>query len=381
MPKIIMRLIQKLCLLTLLIIPMSLSTYSLASNEPGKLNSLNQIIQNTIQEQTPFFGLATYYNSVSYHLMDNGALTAIENNEIVTLNETTQLVVVGRFDILLLNAPGLSFSLGSSGVNINNAAIMDESSVIIQKLTKKNASAYSASLDSIRYVHLWPPLAWLAKLVEASIEVLQSTVASSWGWALVIFAILLKLLLLPVAIMTVRLQRHVSQIQSRLAPSLTEIKANFDGEEAHNRVMAAHKNLGVSPFFTLKPILGSFIQIPILIAVFNALGEMQQFSGQSFLWIENLAYPDAITKFGSILPLLGNSLNLLPFAMTAIAIISTIFFQNRHAPKSEQRRQKRNLYLMAGAFFVLFYPFPAVMVLYWTLANMIQIVQQQIIKI
>ncbi|HIG65625.1 MAG TPA: hypothetical protein EYQ43_08775 [Methyloprofundus sp.] len=45
------------------------------------------------------------------------------------------------------------------------------------------------------------------------------------------------------------------------------------------------------------------------------------------------------------------------------------------------KRQKRNLYLMAAAFFFLFHPFPVVMVLYWVLANVFHTVQQQIIKI
>jgi membrane protein insertase Oxa1/YidC/SpoIIIJ len=47
----------------------------------------------------------------------------------------------------------------------------------------------------------------------------------------------------------------------------------------------------------------------------------------------------------------------------------------------ELKRQKRNLYLMAAAFLVFFYPFPAVMVMYWMLANILQTIQQKVIKI
>ena len=181
--------------------------------------------------------------------------------------------------------------------------------------------------------------------------------------------------------MTVRFQRRVSQVQAQLAPKLSEIKANYDGEEAHNYLIAAHKDLGVSPFYTLKPILGSFIQIPILIVVFNVLGEMPQFVGQPFLWIGNLAYPDIIGPLPFIIPMLGDTVNPLPFIMTVITLYSTIIFQNRYAPKAEMKRQKRNLYFMATVFFVLFYPFPAVMVLYWAVTNFLHIIQQQFIKI
>jgi membrane protein insertase Oxa1/YidC/SpoIIIJ len=118
-----------------------------------------------------------------------------------------------------------------------------------------------------------------------------------------------------------------------------------------------------------------------LIAVFNALGEMPQFIGQPFLWIENLAYPDVIGHLPFTIPMFGDAISLLPFLMTIVTIYSTVIFQNRHAHEVELKRQKRNLYLMAAAFLVFFYPFPAVMVMYWMLANILQTIQQKVIKI
>jgi membrane protein insertase Oxa1/YidC/SpoIIIJ len=78
--------------------------------------------------------------------------------------------------------------------------------------------------------------------------------------------------------------------------------------------------------------------------------------------------------------MLGSTVSLLPFAMTAITIFSTLIFKNRHALPAELRAQKRNLYLMATGFLILFYPFPAGMVLFWTLANVLQTAQQQLVK-
>jgi YidC/Oxa1 family membrane protein insertase len=197
----------------------------------------------------------------------------------------------------------------------------------------------------------------------------------------VLISIALKLLLIPIGVLTTRFQRRVSQVQSELEPMLSDIKSKYDGEEAHNHMMAAYKKLGVSPFYTLKPMLGMFIQLPIQIAVFNALGEMPQLSGQSFLWIKDLAYPDAIAQLSFSVPFLGSSVSLLPIIMTIVTLVSTSIFQNKHASAAEMTKQKRNLYLMAAAFFVLFYPFPAAMVLYWAMANILHIIQQQIVKI
>ena len=334
-----------------------------------------------VEENYTFYGLASYYNNANYYIVSRDELQKINAGVAVELNENQWLAVVGRLNVLLIQATGLSAHLNESMLVIDNPSIMNQSGVVVKMIPKSELSSIASELDQIRYAHLWEPLAWLAKVVESSLVAIQAHVASNWGIAIVIFSVLLKLLLLPVGVMTVRLQRRVSQVQALLAPQLAEIKANYDGEEAHNRLMAAHKGLGVSPFYTLKPMLGSLIQIPILIAVFNALGEMPQLDGHPFLWIENLAYPDVIDHLPFAIPMLGNTISLLPFIMTAVTLYSTIIFQNRHAPEGEMKRQKRNLYLMAAAFFVLFYPFPAVMVLYWALANILQTVQQQIVKI
>ena len=181
--------------------------------------------------------------------------------------------------------------------------------------------------------------------------------------------------------MKVQFQRKVSQLQTLLSPKLAEIRANYGGEEAYNKLMAAHKKLDISPFLTLKPMLSSFIQISILIATFNALCKMYQIDGASFLWINNLALPDTIYHFQFNIPIFGNSISFLPILITVITIYSTIVFQNQHALQVEVKRQKRNLYITAIAFVVLFYRFPAAMVLYWTLANTQQTIQQQLIKI
>jgi membrane protein insertase Oxa1/YidC/SpoIIIJ len=73
----------------------------------------------------------------------------------------------------------------------------------------------------------------------------------------------------------------------------------------------------------------------------------------------------------------GNTLNLLPFLMTIITIYSTITFKNNYVSLNEVKKQKGRLYSMAIVFFVLFYPFPSVMVLYWALANILDFIERQ----
>jgi YidC/Oxa1 family membrane protein insertase len=345
------------------------------------INTPNTLISEHVQENSAFYGLASYYNNINYFIVEKDGLRRLDESEAFEINRAQWLAVVGRFNVLLIKANGLSMNLDKSKLIINNPQILIQSDTIVSVVTKAELSSIAIELDQIRYAHLWSPFSWMAKVVELSLVTINTDIVSNWGLAIVIFSVLLKLLLLPVGMMTVSFQRKVSQVQARLAPRLAEIKINYDGEEAHNHLMAAHKELRVTPFYTLKPMLGSFIQIPIMIAVFNALGEMPQLDGQLLLWIDNLAYPDVVGHLPFYIPMFGDTLSILPFVMTVVTLFSTVIFQNRHALKVEVIRQKRNLYLMAIAFFVLFYPFPAVMVLYWTLTNLLQTIQQQIIRI
>ena len=100
----------------------------------------------------------------------------------------------------------------------------------------------------------------------------------------------------------------------------------YSGEEAHNKFLEAHKAKGVTPYYNLKPLLVALFPIPFFIAIFNVLGEIDLISGHSFLWIKDLAYPDSIFYIAIEIPLLGNSINLLPILMTILTIYSSFFF-------------------------------------------------------
>ncbi|MCX2976276.1 membrane protein insertase YidC [Halieaceae bacterium IMCC11814] len=336
-------------------------------------------VRTLVQESRPFYGMASYYNSIAFYLVDIDGVVAQSPGEDVQLVQGQWFAAMGRFDTLLVSGPGLSLTV-SENTFITTAFPRGGVQAELVR-NDRLSSQYGLPLEELRYAHLWRPVGWLAGVVESSLVALQQAGSMSWGLAIICFTVALKVLLVPLGVVTVRMQRKVSEVQLELAPQLASIKAQYDGEEAHNRIMAAHKSLGVSPFFVLKPMLGMLLQIPIWIAVFNALGEMPQLQNSGFLWIESLAYPDSIARLPFVIPLLGDSVSLLPWLMSGVTLLSALLFQDRLAPADELRKQKRNLYFIALAFFLLFYPFPAAMVLYWTLSNALQIVQQHFIRV
>jgi len=342
---------------------------------------LARLVTEQVRETYDFFGLANYLKKVDYLVISPEEIRHLTPGDSVALQENEWFAARGRFTMLAMRSQGLVIEADEAGVKLQNTELLRSSTARLELGGIRELMAASPELGELRYLHLWRPLQLLSILVEWSLDSLHRLGVPGWGLVVFVFAVLLKLLLVPVGIMTTNFQRFVSRTQTQLAPQLVEIKANFDGEEAHNRIMQAHKDLGVSPFYSLRPMTGLFIQVPVAIAVFNALAEMPQFTGQAWFWIENLAYPDSIAELPFAVPLLGQQLSLLPLIMTLFTVLAALLFKNPHLGAAAVSRQKRNLHLMATAFLVLFYPFPAVMVLYWALANVLQLIQQSLLKL
>jgi YidC/Oxa1 family membrane protein insertase len=333
--------------------------------------------ENQLADRYPFFGMASYLNQVNYFLLDAGELLPLKFENEFILNKGEQFVAIGRFNILLIKDSEVRIEKVDERLKITSTS--DRTVSVQDNLTgKNNLSAIDANISELRYTQLWWPIAQLAKGVEWLLIKIHWATHLSWGLSLAVFAVLIKVLLLPASWLTTRFQNQTAYVQSKLNPKLAVIKKSYKGEEAHNRIMAAHKELGVTPFYSLKPSLGFFIQVPVFIAIFNALGEMPQFVGQEFLWIKNLAYPDAVFSLGFTIPWLGNTFNLTPFLMAVTAIVAALTYKLEHVDHVTLKAKRKQLVYMGIVFLILFFPFPAAMTFYWFLANVLQLIEQNL---
>lgn len=353
-----------------------LTAIPLQAKDIRKVKSIDQAIKIDtpvflITHKKPFYGLAFIYNKVQPIYLINNEVVFIDpegNQEIP--NEVSHFGWKSRYQLALIE------NKASIQANFENNSINIQSNQQERIVTTIGYTDEFAEFSEVKYAHLWN---WLRQ-ISLGIEWLLSTInlmVGHWGWSIVVLSVVMKLLLMPLSLLTLKYQKMVSKNQTLLAPKLAEIKQKYKGEKAHNEMMAAHKALGITPFYTLKPMLTIFIQIPVLTAIFNVLGEMSSLKGHSFLWVNDLSLPDTLFDLGFAIPLLGTGFNLLPILMASISLLSTVYYKNDLAPENETKKQKINLYLMALVFFVLFYPFPASMVLYWALANFLQFIQQK----
>jgi YidC/Oxa1 family membrane protein insertase len=232
----------------------------------------------------------------------------------------------------------------------------------------------SPDLSEMLFAALWDFLRALCFGMLVLLGWLQELVGS-YGLAIILLSLTVKVLMSPLTMLADRWQADVNRQHTLLKPDLDEIKRTYKGEEAHRRVLAVYKKHNVSQFYTFKSAAGFLIQIPVFIAAFDMLAENIALNEVAFLWIDNLAKPDRLARLPFVIPFFGGALNLLPFLMTALSALAAWLQADDTLSADLQRQQSIRLYLMSAAFFVLFYTFPAGMVLYWTSSNLFHLLK------
>ena len=348
-------------------------------------SKINDIININLKESFSYSGLASFYNKVEAYIVSNDKIERIENDNFYNLTPSQTLAIIGHHKIILIKNINITIAFEESKIiwqkaNFDNEKL-DEIDLEAKLLLKSDLNDLSAKFQKLRYPHLWKPFRLICIYIETILIWLNSLHSFGWGITIIMLSLIFKIFILPINILLIFSQRKVSYIQVSLSSELKNIKSNFSGEEAHNKFMAAHRAKGVTPYYNLRPLFLTLFPIPIFIAIFNVLGEIDLILGHSFLWIKDLAYPDAIFYIGFNFPLFGNSINLLPILMTILSIFGTYFLQNKIISINALGKQKFNLYLISFGFLFLFYPFPSAIVLYWTFNNIWHVIQQSFFKI
>ena len=229
-------------------------------------------------------------------------------------------------------------------------------------------------LTKMLYASLWNWLRWLC-FGMAWLMTTINGVLGNIGMSIILLSVAVKVLMTPLTRAADRLQTSVNATAALLQPELAAIKRDFKGEDAHNRILATYKKHGVHPLYTMKSLAGFLIQIPIFIAAFDMLGDSFALHQKSFLWIADLSKPDQWLSLPVALPFFGGHLNLLPCLMTAFTLLTSWLQRDATLTPELIHQQRTRLFWMAGAFFLLFYTFPAGMVLYWTTNNVLALVK------
>lgn len=180
---------------------------------------------------------------------------------------------------------------------------------------------------------------------------------ASIGLGIVLFTLIIRLILLPLFNLQIKSGQKMQDIQ----PELKALQTKYAGKDIETRTKLAeesqklYKENGVNPYMSLLPLL---IQMPVMIALYQALVRVPFLKTGTFLWIE-LAKPDPFF----ILPILAAVFTYLSSWLT------------NKAAKESNIAMTMMTYVMPVLIFFMSFGLASGVVLYWSVSYAFQVVQ------
>jgi YidC/Oxa1 family membrane protein insertase len=198
------------------------------------------------------------------------------------------------------------------------------------------------------------------QIIHAMVQLFGRSDAS-YVLAIVVIAVLVRLILFPLSNKQFASMRKMAQI----APRLQELQAKYAGEELMRRQMELYKRYGINP---MSGCLYALLPIPFLIWVYNMILLYQvQFKHGHFLWIN----PEMGTRFPG---LIGSHLAQFDAPLMILYAISMYISSRLTITDPSQAQMQKTIAIMTTAMLVIFswqFRFPAAFILYWMLTNIL----------
>jgi len=197
------------------------------------------------------------------------------------------------------------------------------------------------------------------------------------GWAIIILTILFKIITLPLGYKSLRSMRRMKSLQ----PQLEQLKQRCGNDQMQflQKQRELFKKEKVSPMGGCVPML---MQAPLFFCLYKVFLISIEMRHAPFIgWIQDLSAPDPLSVF--------NLFGLLPITLPSFLQVGplpllmglTMLIQQKMSPQAAMDESQRKMMLIMPIMFTfLFSSFPAGLVLYWTLSNVLSIVQQYIFE-
>ncbi len=272
--------------------------------------------------------------------------------------------------------------LGASVLATSNKQELYDISVYLNPNSKSFFSFYLGPLEYDRIKNLgvgleltmdfgWAIIRPISKGVLWTLKSMHAYIPN-YGVVLIIFSILIKLAVYP---LTKRSYESTKAMQA-LTPELNKLKDKYKNnqQKLQQAQMELYKKKGVNPLGTCLPML---LQMPLLFALFTVFRSTIELRGEPFfLWIKDLSAPDIIFYLPFKIPLYGDYVCALPILMALSMFLQQKMMMTGGA--AQQQQQKIMQYFMMGFFFLIFNGFPSGLNLYYTLFNVLTIIQQKL---
>jgi YidC/Oxa1 family membrane protein insertase len=200
---------------------------------------------------------------------------------------------------------------------------------------------------------------WLTVIAKPMFWVMEKihSVLGNWGWTIIAFTILIKLLFFPLSAAGYRSMAKVKLV----TPKMQAIRERYKGDPAkmNQATMELYKSEKINPLGGCLPIL---VQMPVFIALYWVLQASVEIRGAPWIgWITDLAQHD-------------------PYCILPVLYAISMYITTKLNPAPADPMQAKMMLFMPLAFSVMFFFFPSGLVLYWVVNNVLSIAQQYVIS-
>jgi len=227
--------------------------------------------------------------------------------------------------------------------------------------TKVTVPLYAGPQEGEKLANLAPGLdltidyGWLTVLAKPLFWYLQwlHQWVANWGIAIILLTVTLKAIFYPLSAASYRSMARMRVI----GPKLQRLKEQYgdDRQRMNQAMMELYRTEKINPLGGCLPVL---VQIPVFIALYWVLLASVELRHAPFmLWIDDLSVED-------------------PYFVLPVLMGATMIFQTYLNPEPPDPVQAKIMKIMPVAFSIMFFFFPAGLVLYWLVNNVLSIAQQ-----
>lgn len=220
---------------------------------------------------------------------------------------------------------------------------------------------------------------FVSKALLLGMNTLHSALKMSYGWAIIAITIIIKAVFWPLTQASTRSMKRLQALQ----PQMNAIKEKYkdDPVKMNKKTMEFMKENKVSPLGGCLPML---LQIPVFFGFFSMIQSAVELRGASFLWIGDLAQTDTLFLIPGLgfIPFFGIVGVGLPFNLLPLIMGATMLWQAQMTPPSPgmDPTQQKIMRYMPLMFLAFLYNYSAGLTLYWTVQNLLTILQTKLTR-
>jgi YidC/Oxa1 family membrane protein insertase len=215
---------------------------------------------------------------------------------------------------------------------------------------------------------------FVSKALLLSMNWLHSALKFSYGWAIIAITIIIKAVFWPLTQASTRSMKRLQALQ----PQLNALKEKYKDDPAkmNKKTMEFMREHKVSPLGGCLPMA---LQIPVFFGFFSMIQSAIELRGARFLWIPDLSQPDTLFVIPGLgfIPFFGIVGVGLPFNLLPLIMGATMLWQSHLTPPSPgmDPTQQKVMRYMPLMFLAFLYNYSAGLTLYWTVQNLLSILQ------